>query len=75
MSDLRPLLKRAHERELVDTNPMTDLRAPKPAEARERTLEDHAFWQAADEASWHFASIYKLLLLTRARREEVAGMK
>ena len=77
-SDLRPLFKWAHERELVDANPMTGLRAPKPAEARERTLEDdeiRAFWKAADEASWPFASIYKLLLLTGARREEVAGMK
>ena len=77
-SDLRPLFKWAHERELVDANPMTGLRAPKPAEARERTLEDdeiRAFWQAADEASWPFAAIYKLLLLTGARREEVAGMK
>ncbi len=77
-SDLRPLFKWAHERELVDANPMTGLRAPKPAEARERTLEDdesRAFWQATDEASWPFASVYKLLLLTGARREEVAGMK
>lgn len=77
-SDLRPFFKWAHERELVDTNPMTGLRAPKPAEARERTLEDdeiRAFWQAADEASWPFAAIYKLLLLTGARREEVAGIK
>ncbi|PWU01240.1 MAG: integrase, partial [Candidatus Melainabacteria bacterium] len=28
-----------------------------------------------DDASWPFAAIYKLLLLTGARREEVAGMK
>ena len=77
-ADLRPLFKWAHERELVDANPMTGLRAPKPAEARERTLENEeirAFWKAADEGSWPFASIYKLLLLTGARREEVAGMK
>jgi hypothetical protein len=40
-SDLRPLFKWAHERELVDTNPMTGLRAPKPAEARERTSGGH----------------------------------
>ena len=57
---------------------MTGLRAPKPADARERTLEDQeikAFWQAASDASWPFASIYRLLLLTGARREEVAGMR
>ncbi|MGA7327703.1 MAG: site-specific integrase, partial [Rhodomicrobium sp.] len=64
--------------EHIEANPMAPLSPPKPAEARERTLEDHeirAFWQAASEASWPFASIYKLLLLTGARREEVAGMK
>ena len=69
-ADLRPLFKWAHERELVDANPMAGLRAPKPAEARERTLGDEeirAFWKAADEASWPFASVYKLLLLTRRR--------
>ena len=41
-------------------------------------LEDHevkAFWEAASDVSWPFASIYKLLLLTGARREEVAGMR
>ena len=77
-ADLRPLFKWAHERELVDANPMAGLRVPKPAEARERTLGDdeiRAFWKAADEAPWPFSAIYKLLLLTGARREEVAGMK
>jgi integrase len=77
-ADLRPLFKWAHEREHIDTNPMAGLRTPKAPEARERTLEEHeikAFWQAANGASWPFPSIYKLLLLTGARREEVAGMK
>ena len=77
-SDLRPFFKWAVERELVDPNPMTGLRAPKAPAARDRTLEEYeikAFWQAASEAPWPFASIYKLLLLTGARRAEVAGMK
>jgi integrase len=77
-ADLRPFFKWAHEREHIEANPMLGLTPPKPVEARERTLEDYeikAFWQAASEASWPFASIYKLLLLTGARREEVAGMR
>jgi integrase len=77
-ADLRPFFKWAHEREHVEANPMSGITPPKPIEARERTLEDYeikAFWQAASEASWRFASIYMLLLLTGARREEVAGMK
>jgi integrase len=77
-ADLRPFFKWTHEREHLDANPMAGLRAPRPSEARERTLEEYevkAFWQAAGEASWPFASIYRLLLLTGARREEVAGIK
>jgi integrase len=57
---------------------MTGLHAPKAPAARERILDDYevkAFWQAAREAAWPFCSIYRLLLLTGARREEVAGMK
>ena len=77
-ADLRPFFKWAHERELVDANPMTGLRTPKAPAARDRTLEDdeiRAFWQAASDADWPFSTIYKLLLLTGARRSEVAGMK
>jgi integrase len=75
--DLRPFFKWAVSRELLDIDPMTNVEPPKPAEKRERVLEDFevkAFWQAAGEMSWPFASIYRLLLLTGARREEVAGM-
>ena len=77
-SDLRPFFKWAHRRGHVDINPMADEDAPKPLKARDRVLEDHeikAFWQAASDAAWPYATIYKLLLLTGARREEVAGMK
>ena len=37
--------------------------------------EIKAFWQAAGEQSWPFENVLKLLLLTAARREEVAGMR
>ena len=77
-ADLRPFFKWAHERELVDANPMIGLRTPKAPPSRERTLEDfeiRAFWQATSETAWPFSTIYKLLLLTGSRRSEVAGMK
>jgi integrase len=76
--DLRPLFKWALERDLIEANPLTGIAAPKPAEKRERVLEPHeiaAFWQGCEGVSWPFASIYKLLLLTGTRREEVAGMR
>ncbi|MFZ1108996.1 MAG: tyrosine-type recombinase/integrase [Rhodomicrobium sp.] len=76
--DLRPFFKWAVERELMDTNPAAEMKPPAAATKRDRVLEDievKAFWKAASDVSWPFASIYKLLLLTGARREEVAGMK
>ena len=62
----------------METNPAAEMKPPAAAIKRDRVLEDHevkAFWEAASDVSWPFASIYKLLLLTGARREEVAGMR
>ena len=56
---------------------MAGIKGPKPAAARDRVLEPYevaALWQACEEVSWPFASVFKLLLLTGARRDEVAGM-
>ncbi len=77
-ADLRPFFKWAKKRVPLDANPMADADAPAPAKKRERVLEDHeikAFWQAAGGMEWPFSSVYKLLLLTGARREEVAGLR
>ena len=75
---LMPAFKWAVERGALDHNPMTDLTRPKPAPRRKRVL-DHAelraLWATASELDWPFGPFYKLLLLTGARREEVAGMR
>jgi integrase len=76
-ADLRPLFKWCVEAELIAVNPMTGIKSPKPIAARDRVLEPQeiaAFWRAAGIISWPFQSIYRLLLLTGARRDEVAGM-
>ncbi len=75
---LMPVFKWATERGAIDSNPMTDLTRPKPAPRRKRVLdhaEIRAMWTAADALDWPFGPFYKLLLLTGARREEVAGMR
>ena len=75
---LMPVFKWAVERGAVDSNPMTDLTRPKPAPRRKRVLdhdEIRSMWTAADALDWPFGPFYKLLLLTGARREEVAGMR
>ena len=57
---------------------MAGMKGPQPLEARDRVLSDEeikAFWQAASELSWPFENVFKVLLLTGQRREEVAGMR
>ncbi len=76
--DLRKLFNWALERDLIEANPMAGIKNPKPAETRDRVLEPYeitAFWHATADMAWPFASMYRLLLLTGARREEVAGMR
>jgi integrase len=74
---LRPLFAWALERGAIEQNPILGLRGPDPLQARDRVLSDaeiKAFWIAASKLSWPFENIFKLLLLTAQRREEVAGM-
>jgi len=57
---------------------MAGMKGPQPPEARDRVLSDEeikAFWQAASAEGWPFSSVFKVLLLTGQRREEVAGMR
>jgi integrase len=62
----------------VDVNPCAGESRPAQAEARDRTLTQDEiiwFWKATDEVGQPFGSIFKLLLLTGARLNEVAGMR
>lgn len=75
---LRPLFRWAVERDLIDANPLDDLRAPPAPKARDRvltTLEIRALWLAASEFGYPFGPIWQLLLLTGQRLEEVSGMR
>ena len=75
---LRPLFSWSEQRGLIASSPFTGLRAPKTPKARDRVLTDEeikAFWQAASTLGWPFENVFKLLLLTGQRREEVAGMR
>jgi integrase len=75
---LRPMFRWAVDRGIVDVNPITDLRGPAPLPSRCRVLsadEIKTFWKAIERLGWPFYPIYRLLLLTGQRREEVAGMR
>lgn len=76
--DLRPFFRWAKKRVPLERNPMEDVDAPKPAKPRDRKLDPHeirAFWHACDYLRWPFASMFRLLLLTGARLEEVAAIQ
>jgi integrase len=65
-------------RGVIETNPMTDLPKLGAAVKRDRALTDdelRAVWIAADEIGWPFGRVTKLLILTGARREEVAALQ
>jgi hypothetical protein len=62
----------------ITISPLTALKRPKPPTARERFLteeEVRKFWLATDQVGEPFGSTLKLMLLTGARKLEVAGMR
>ncbi len=77
-ADIRPIFAWALDRAMIETNPMAAMKGPALSDARDRVLSDEevkAFWQAASDLGWPFENIFKLLLLTGQRRDEVAGMR
>lgn len=74
---LRPFFDWCVSQELIHTNPLEKLEPPSKPDARRRVLSDlelSIFWSASS-ADPLFGPVYKLLLLTLQRREEVGGMK
>jgi integrase len=66
-----------HE-DYVVGSPAVGIERPAKENARERSLSDdevRVFWKATDTLSGPFGDIYKLLLLSGARRQEVAEME
>jgi integrase len=71
---LRQLFNWAVDRDLITASPMPRS-APAPETARDRVLSDeeiHVAWRAFEQVGWPFGPIGKLLLLTGARRDEIA---
>ncbi|MDR3537832.1 MAG: integrase arm-type DNA-binding domain-containing protein [Acetobacteraceae bacterium] len=68
----------AEKRGKVPGNPFMNLPIPAGAVERERALTDEELgrvWGAAASMSYPWGPLFRLLLLTLARREEVAGMR
>jgi len=78
LARLRALFNWAIEKDRISASPVDHMKPPTKERARDRALTDDEirwFWQACDEIGWPFGAIFKLLLLTAQRRDEVGGMK
>ena len=74
----RRLCNWAVERGIIDVSPCDKIKAPSAEESRDRVLSDDEIrlaWRAFDAVGWPFGPIAKLLLLTGARRDEIASAR
>jgi integrase len=74
---LRKFCRWAVAREIIEHSPCEGVMMRSAESPRDRVLDDHELrlvWQAAGTLSWPFEPVVKLLVLTGARRGEVAGM-
>jgi integrase len=75
---LRRMFNWCVERGLVERSPCEKLKAPAAEQARDRILSEdeiRAAWQAFESLGWPFGRIAQLLLLTGARRDEIAAAR
>jgi integrase len=66
------------EREIIAASPVAGLKAPTAETARDRALSDaeiRLFWAGCDKLGWPFGPMFKLLLLTAQRRDEVGTLE
>jgi integrase len=78
LAHVRKLFTWAMEREILTASPLVGVGAPAREVSRDRVL-DHAelaaVWQACEALGWPFCPIVRLLIVTGARRDEVASMR
>jgi integrase len=78
LSRLKTLFRWVVDEELVVSDPTARVRKIVKEAARDRALSDleiRLFWAGCDKLGWPFGPMFKLLLLTAQRRDEVGGME
>lgn len=74
---LRKLLKWAVSRGDIERSPIEEMDAPTGPAARDRVLDDGelaTIWRASAGLGYPFGPMYRLLIATGQRREEIAGL-
>jgi integrase len=78
LARLKTLFKWVLDEELIPADPTARVRKVVKETARDRTLSDdeiRLFWAGCDKLGWPFGPMYKLLLLTAQRHDEVGTME
>jgi integrase len=78
LARLKTLFRWAVDMDLIEADPTAGVRRRVKETARDRALSDDEirwFWAGCDSAGWPFGPLFKLLLLTAQRRDEVGTME
>jgi integrase len=78
LARLKTLFNWALDEDLITSDPTARVRRRVKESARDRALSDdeiRSFWAGCDAAGWPFGALFKLLLLTAQRRDEVGTME
>jgi integrase len=78
LTPLKTLFRWVVDEELVVADPTARVRKIVKETARDRVLSDleiRLFWAGCDKLGWPFGPMFKVLLLTAQRRDEVGGME
>ncbi|RZF63106.1 site-specific integrase [Sphingomonas populi] len=74
---LRKLFKWAVSRGDIERSPIESMDAPRGPASRDRVLTDAelaTIWEASDKLGYPFAPMYRLLIVSGQRREEIAAL-
>lgn len=78
LAALKTCLNWAVEKDWISASPCEGLKPPTKEKARDRVLSDDEiklFWAATGELGWPFGPLFRLLLLTAQRRDEVGTIE
>lgn len=78
LAAVRKLFAWAVSRDIINASPVVGVKAPTPEKSRDRVLTDDELrwlWLAGAEVAYPWGQFARTLILTGARRDEVAGMR
>jgi integrase len=78
LARLKTLFNWAGEQDIIPSSPVTGLKPVAKEVERDRVLSDDEirwFWSACERLGWPFGPLFKLLLLTAQRRDEVGTLE